>query len=85
MSRAVPPYQDISTLTRNLCISERTVDDWVKEGLLPEPRRKKGKRLWKWTEVEQYMDRDATTVPASPDDQVERIRNATQAAASQGR
>jgi hypothetical protein len=33
----IPPYQDIATLTENLCISERTVDVWVKQGLLPPP------------------------------------------------
>ncbi len=55
MSR-IPPYQDIATLTANLCISERTVDMWTKQGLLPPPKNTGGKRLWKWVEVEAYID-----------------------------
>lgn len=50
-----PPWQDISTLCGNICACERTVDAWVKEGLLPPPRLIKRKRLWKWASVQDAL------------------------------
>ena len=73
----IPPWQDISTLAAHLCISDRTVDRWVQEGILPPPRLRGGKRLWKWSEVDALLDR-GTDAPAEPD--AERIRNATRQA-----
>ena len=70
----IPPYQDITTLTANLCISERTVDMWTKQGILPPPKNKGGKRLWKWTEVEAYLDGTAGTGVSA---ELEDIRNET--------
>ncbi len=53
----VPAYVDIERLCSELCISERTADLWTKKGLLPAPRQPDGaKRLWKWTEVQRYLD-----------------------------
>ena len=51
-SHYIPPWQDISTLCANVCASERTIDAWVRQGLLPPPRMVGGKRLWKWADVE---------------------------------
>ncbi len=76
----IPPYQDIATLTENLCISERTVDVWVKQGLLPPPVTRGTKRLWKWSQVEQYLD-----APAGPESELEDIRNETRRQASNAR
>lgn len=73
MSR-IPPYQDIAHLTENLCISEPTVNAWVKQGILPPPRNKGGKRLWKWAEVEQYLD---GSEGRGLDRELEEIRNET--------
>ena len=78
-AKPCPPYQDIAHLTANLCISDRTVDAWVKDGLLPRPRLIGGKRLWKWTEVQRYIDGDEDAI-SSADTEAERIRNATRAA-----
>lgn len=78
----IPPYQDIATLTENLCISERTVDVWVKQGLLPPPVTRKGKRLWKWSQVEQYLDGPSV---AGPEGELEEIRNETRRQASNAR
>lgn len=78
----IPPYQDIGTLTENLCISERTVDAWVKQGLLPPPVTKGGKRLWKWSQVEQYLDGPSV---AGPEAELEDIRNETRRQASNAR
>ena len=70
----IPPYQDIGTLTGNLCISESTVNMWVKQGLLPPPVTKGTKRLWKWSQVEQYLDGPSA---AGPEAELEAIRNET--------
>ncbi len=71
----IPAYVDIARLCEELCICERTVDAWVKLGILPAPRHPGGKRLWKWIEV---MDKlDARTDEPCTDLEAERIRNAT--------
>ena len=69
----IPAYPDISRLTHELCISERTVDAWVKQGILPPPKNKGGKRLWKWSEVEAYLDGAGEGLTAELED----IRNET--------
>ncbi len=79
---SVPPYQDISHLTQNLCISEPTVNAWVKQGILPPPRNKGGKRLWKWTEVERYLDGQEG---GGLNQEMEDIRNETKRQASPAR
>jgi predicted site-specific integrase-resolvase len=72
-----PPYQDIETLSHHLCVSRRTVDTWVKTGKLPPPRVQYGKRIWKWTDVEKWLDGDSTMVSSSPDKLAARITEAT--------
>ena len=78
-----PPWQDAATLCAHICIGERTLDAWVREGVLPPARLVKGKRMWKWTEVERYLESDATLAPnAAVQTQAERIRDATRQAAA---
>ena len=74
-----PPYQDIATLAAHLCVCESTIENWVKLGHLPPPRKIGGKRLWQWKEVEKYLAQTGNGVTASLDD-AERIRNATKQA-----
>ena len=64
-----PPWQDISTLCAHICVSAPTVDAWMKQGILPPPRLRGGKRLWKWAEVEAWLDsgRDGVAMSGSPD------------------
>jgi hypothetical protein len=76
----VPAYVDIDRLCRELCISERTVDAWMRLGHLPAPRQRGHKRLWKWAEVETYLDRQDGSVDADPE--ATRIRDATRRLAS---
>ena len=71
-----PPWQDAPTLCANICIGPRTLDTWVAQGLLPPPRRIGGKRLWKWQDVERYLESDA----AAPDAVADRIKHATRQA-----
>ena len=71
----VPPWLDMPTLCAHICCSPNTVDKWVKEGILPPPRRRGGKQMWRWAEVDEYLSRDGGVV-----DEAERIRNATRRA-----
>lgn len=71
----IPPWQDMPTLCRHICVSPNTVDTWVKEGLLPPPRRIKGKQMWRWLEVEAYLLRGGSLDPDA-----ERIRHDTRKA-----
>jgi hypothetical protein len=75
-----PPWQDISTLCANICVCERTVDAWVQQGILPPPRMRGGKRMWKWAEVDACL--------SGPEDggvTAESIREATRRAVSERR
>ena len=74
----IPPYQDLRTLAEHLCLGESTIEEWVKLGRLPYPVTNKGKRLWRWKDVETYLARPAEVGP--PLDDAERIREATRRA-----
>jgi predicted DNA-binding transcriptional regulator AlpA len=77
-----PPFQDLRILAEHLCTGESTIENWVKLGLFPRPRKIGGKRLWQWKEVERFLAAAEDAVAAVPDAQAEAIRNATRAAAS---
>ena len=73
----IPPWQDMPTLCAHICATPNTVDKWVVDGILPPPRKKGGKQMWKWAEVDEYLSRDGSQ---SLDPEAERIRNATRKA-----
>jgi len=74
----LPPWQDKATLCANICASDRTVDAWVLEGILPPPRKRGGKLMWLWAEVNDYL---LNGQPGrSPDAKADEIRNATRRA-----
>jgi hypothetical protein len=77
-----PPYQDITTLSEHICAAESTIENWVRLGLFPEPRKVGGKRLWSWKEVEHHLAANKPLVAASPDELAERIKNGTKQAVS---
>jgi len=74
-----PPYQDLATLSQHICAGESTIENWVKLGQFPPPRKVGGKRLWKWKDVERHLAGDDV---AAPDKLAESITNATRSAAS---
>jgi hypothetical protein len=78
----IPPWQDAPTLCAHICISEGTLDNWVRLGVLPPPKPVGGKRMWKWTEVERYLENVDGVVPSSPSAEAQRIINATREAAT---
>jgi len=79
----IPPWQDKATLAKNICAGETTVDNWVAQGILPPPRKRGGKLMWKWSEVDERLT--LGDAGASPETAAERIRNATRRAASESR
>lgn len=75
-----PPWQDTVTLAAHLSVSTRTIDNWVAQGILPPPRSRGGKRLWKWSEVDERLSmRDG-----SPETLADRIRNGTRQTLNSG-
>jgi hypothetical protein len=70
-----PPFQDLQTLSEHICAGESTIENWVRMGIFPAPKKIGGKRLWR-------LNGTANPVAASPDHQAEAIRNATKAAAA---
>ena len=56
MSDRVPIYMDIAAMCENLCASEGTIDNWVRQGFIPPPRIIGGKRLWKTSAVIAAID-----------------------------
>jgi hypothetical protein len=79
-----PPFQDIATLSAHICAAESTIENWVRLGLLPEPKKVGGKRLWSWKEVERHLAVIGDTAAASPDELAERVKNGTRQALSRG-
>jgi hypothetical protein len=76
-----PPWQDTVTLAEHLCVAPSTITNWVSQDILPPPRNRGGKLLWKWSEVDEKLTggKEGDTLDA----QAERIRNASRAAAAE--
>jgi hypothetical protein len=79
-----PPFQDLATLAQHVCCGESTIENWVKLGLFPPPKKKiGGKRLWRWKDVEAYLAGDDDSVQSSTD-LAQRITDATRRATAKG-
>ncbi len=76
-----PPYMDLATLAQHICSSTSTIENWVRQGLFPPPRKVGGKNLWRWKEVDHHLAVNPN-LTASSDDEAAKIREATRAAAS---
>ena len=77
-----PPWQDMATLCQHICAAPNTVDKWVLDGILPPPRKRGGKLMWKWSEVDEYLSDGGAR---SPDAEADRIRDGSRRAAAEGR
>ena len=77
-----PPWQDREVLGLCLGIVDNTIDAWVTDGTIPPARKRSGKLLWKWSEVDEWLTvgKEAGKTPVS---KAEEIRNATRRAASE--
>jgi predicted DNA-binding transcriptional regulator AlpA len=78
-----PPFMDLATLALHVCAGESTIENWVKLGLFPAPKKIGGKNIWRWREVERHL---AGETPAGHDSRtdLERITDATRRAAANG-
>lgn len=74
-----PPWQDVATLCAHICVSEGTLDNWIKSKDFPPARMRGGKRMWKWAEVEAWLDADGDIL--SEGALAARVYNATKQAA----
>lgn len=80
-----PPWQDREVLGLSLGIIDNTIDNWVATGVLPPPRKRGHKLMWKWSEVDEWLT-VGQPGKAPGNDKAEQIRHATraEAAASSG-
>jgi len=51
-----PSFPSKATLAAELDISESTVDEWVKRGIIPKPIRRGGAVRWNWAQVAASLD-----------------------------
>lgn len=75
----IPPWQDMNTLCKHICAAPNTVDNWVARGILPPPKKRGGKLMWKWSEVDKYLTDGAPN--SSEESELDRVRNGTRRAA----
>jgi predicted DNA-binding transcriptional regulator AlpA len=77
-----PPFMDLPTLAQHICAGESTIEAWVKQGIFPKPRKIGGKNLWSWKEVERHLAGMNDQAASLLDEEAQRIRDATRAAAN---
>jgi predicted DNA-binding transcriptional regulator AlpA len=84
--RILPPLQPVlilrrkvATLADHICCGESTIENWVKMGLFPAPKKIGGKRLWRWRDVEHHLAAEEDLAQSS-NDLAARITNATRKA-----
>lgn len=51
-----PTWVDRQRLARELCACETTIDSWVRLRVLPEPKKRGGKLLWRWETVDRWIE-----------------------------
>jgi predicted DNA-binding transcriptional regulator AlpA len=56
MGDVVPAYVCRQTACRELDMSDDTFDKYVREGILPQPKRRGGLKRWKWSEIVAVLD-----------------------------
>ncbi len=78
VSQFIPPWQDKATLAKHICASDVTIDTWVAKGILPPPRKRGGKMMWKWSEVDERL-----TIGGTPDDLAKRIMDGSRRATAE--
>lgn len=62
MGDHVPEYVTRQRAAAELCMSDNTFDKYVREGVLPSPKRRGTLTRWKWAEIVSVLDGGATTV-----------------------
>jgi hypothetical protein len=77
-----PPWQDTATLALHISASAGTIENWVTQGILPPPRKRGGKLMWKSSEVDAWLT-DGN--PLGVVDEAARIREAVRRASDERR
>jgi hypothetical protein len=62
IGKVVPTYVCRQTACRELDMSDDTFDKYVREGILPQPKRRGTLMRWKWSEIVAALDGGSTTV-----------------------
>lgn len=79
----IPRWVDKEILAMVTSNSPDTIDNWQAQGVIPPPRKRGGKLMWEWPEVDAALKRG--NAEASPDSQAERIANGTRAELAEAR
>ena len=78
----VPAWIDKATLAHEICLSDRGIDQWVRDGVIPPGRMRGGKLMWRWSEVDRCLDQGGFGVQAlSVEDQVKQRARAARKSA----
>ena len=62
MGDRVPEYVTRQRAAAELCMSDDTFDKYVREGILPSPKRRGKLTRWKWLEIVSVLDGGAASV-----------------------
>ena len=71
-ANVVPAYVCRQTAARMLDMSDDTFDRYVREGILPQPKRRAGLVRWKWSEIVTALDGGSIAVIEVEPDAFER-------------
>ena len=71
-ANVVPAYVCRQTAARMLDMSDDTFDRYVREGILPQPKRRGGLVRWKWSEIMAELDGGSIAVIEVEPDAFER-------------
>ena len=71
MGDRVPEYVTRQRAAAELCMSDDTFDRYVREGVLPSPKRRGKLMRWKWSEIVSVLDGGAASVVAMARDDFE--------------
>ena len=71
-ANVVPAYVCRQTAARMLDMSDDTFDKYVREGILPQPKRRGGLVRWKWSEIVAALDGGSIAVIEVEPDAFER-------------
>jgi predicted DNA-binding transcriptional regulator AlpA len=75
-----PPWMDRITLAEHICVSDTTIDNWVAQGILPPARKRGGKLMWRWSEVDEWLTLGGPDKRVPGEDKAREIRDATRRA-----
>jgi predicted DNA-binding transcriptional regulator AlpA len=69
---AIPAYVSRQRAAHELDMSPDTFDDYVRKGVLPQPKRRGGLTRWKWAEINAALEGGNLSVVQSAGDDYDR-------------